>query len=60
MQVISVLRVTETVAGFNGDLLWAAVDSVDKGGRIRIFCRRLPGVNDGRVRLWLTVAELKR
>ena len=37
MQVISVLRVTETVAGFNGDLLWAAVDSVDKGGESGFF-----------------------
>lgn len=37
MQVISVLRVTETVAAFNGDLLWAAVNSVDNGGEFTFF-----------------------
>jgi hypothetical protein len=33
----SASRVTETEAGFNGDLLWAAVDSVDKAAEIHIF-----------------------
>jgi hypothetical protein len=36
----STLRVSEAEAGFNGDLLWAAVDSVDIVGEIDIFCGR--------------------
>jgi hypothetical protein len=36
----SVSRVTEAEAGFNGDLLWAAVDSVDNaGGSTFLSCR---------------------
>ncbi len=33
----STSRVTEAEARFNGDLLWAAVDSVDKAAEIHIF-----------------------
>jgi hypothetical protein len=33
----SALRVTEAEVGFNRDLLWAAVDSVDKAAEIHIF-----------------------
>jgi hypothetical protein len=33
----SASRVMEAEAGFNGDLLWEAVDSVDKAAETHIF-----------------------
>jgi len=34
---VSASRVTEAEAGFNGDLLWATVDSVDNAGESAFF-----------------------